>query len=136
MNDDKKTFSNSFLVNNSLVLIRELNVPLWVCLSKQQENSSNSFRGTNSLKLVNINKLKNLEIEKYLLSINLFITQKTFQVQWHYYNQTQGTAMDDPLPCLIANAFFAVFNKKQNISKCISNLNSFYVSWSTHNMNS
>src|SRR5436190_3915956 len=92
------------------------------------------------------------EIKEYMILINLCMKQNTFQFNNKYYTQLDGTAMGNPLSCLLANIFmghfeilaietinyfpriwkryvddvFAVFNKNQDIQEFVQKLNSIY----------
>src|SRR5436190_8298902 len=93
-------------------------------------------------------------INEYLLLTNLCMSQSTFLFQDKIYQQTEGTAMGNPLSCFLANIFmsnfemkakntlsyfprlwiryvddvFAIFDKNQDLFKFVSELNSYYPS--------
>ena len=101
--------------------------------------------------LISINVPKN-EISEYMTLVNLCMKENVFQFQNLLYRQTNGTAMGNPLSCLIANIFmshfeilakntfpyfpriwlryvddvFAVFNQNEDNNTFINQLNSVY----------
>lgn len=92
------------------------------------------------------------ETNEYLILINNCMNQNIFQFNGKFYQQTEGTAMGNPLSCFIANLFmgyfetnakeklpyfprcwlryvddvFTIFNKNQDLNNFLNQLNSFY----------
>lgn len=110
--------------------------------------------------------LTNDRVKEYICLTNLCMNQNTFQFENNFYKQTEGTAMGNPLSCIMADIFmskletsakenlpyfpriwlryvddiFAVFNKEENINHFVQNINSLHASikftYETENMGS
>lgn len=96
--------------------------------------------------------LSKKEQNEYTLLINTCMSQNVFKFNEKYYSQIEGTAMGNPLSCLVANIFmshfeiqakevlqyfpriwlryvddvFAIFDKSQDLNLFVQNLNSFF----------